>query len=197
MNARTLMGAAALASLCLAGCSLNVGGKAPPFLLTLTPNATLPANGGQSTTSAQLVTIAVPIVPQAIATNRIPVADGQTAIAYVKNASWVEPPARLFQRLLAETVRVKTGRVVLEPRQMQGDAAAQLTGQLLHFGIDANRSEAIVIYDAALTRDKGKTIETRRFVARAPVGVINAASSGAALNRAANDVANDVAVWIG
>jgi cholesterol transport system auxiliary component len=187
-----------LAALSLLGaCSLGIGGKAPPFLLTLAPTTAVEADAGRSVKPGEAITIAVPMVPQAIATNRIPVADGQTAIAYVKNANWVEPPARLFQRLLSETVRGRTGRVVLDPRQFSSDPGAQLSGTLLHFGIDARKSEAVVIYDAALNREKGKRLDTRRFEARAPVAIVDAANSGAALNRAANDVAAQVANWIG
>jgi cholesterol transport system auxiliary component len=190
MRAFTLIG-----MLLLSGCSLGLGGKAPPFLMTLNPTATAPADAGRSVQAGDAIIIGVPSTPQAIATTRVPVSDGQTAIAYVKDAAWVEPPARLFQRLVAETVRVRTGRVVLDIRQIQGGAGAQLSGQLLHFGVDAKSSQAIVIYDAALAR--GKKLDTRRFEARSSVGIINAANSGVALNRAANDVAGQVADWIG
>lgn len=181
----------------LSACSLSVGGKAPPFLLTLTPTTEIAADTGRSVKAGEAITIAVPLVPQAIATNRIPVADGQNAIAYVKDANWVEPPARLFQRLLSETVRARTGRVIIDPRQSAVEPGAQLSGTILHFGIDARKSEAVVIFDAALARDKGKRLDTRRFEARAPVAIVDAKTSGAALNRAANDVAGQVADWIG
>jgi cholesterol transport system auxiliary component len=181
----------------LGGCSLGLSGKAPPFLLTLTPTTAVAADAGRAIKASDSVTIATPIVPQAIASTRVPVADGQNAIAYVKNAVWVEPPARLFQRLLSETIRVRTGRPVFDPRQVAGDAGTQLSGHLLHFGVDARTSEAVVIYDAAVIRDRGKKLETRRFEARSQVTVIDATSSGTALNRAANDVAAQVADWIG
>jgi cholesterol transport system auxiliary component len=190
MRALTLSG-----MLLLSGCSLGLGGKPPPFLMTLSPTAMAPADAGRSVQAGDAITIAVPSTPQAIATTRVPVSDGQTAIAYVKDAAWVEPPARLFQRLMAETVRVRTGRAVLDLRQVQGSAGTQLSGQLLHFGVDAKSAQAIVIYDAALIR--GKRLDTRRFEARSSLGIIDAASSGAALNRAANDVAGQVADWIG
>lgn len=181
----------------LGACSLGVGGKAPRFLLTLNPASSVAANDGQTVQSGQTIVVSAPLVPQAIATARIPVADGQNAIAYVKDTAWVEPPARLFQRLLSETIRAKTGRVVLDPRHMSGDPGALLSGQLLHFGMDAPKSEAVVIYDATIARDRGKRLETRRFEVRVPVGVIDGASSGSALNRAANDVAAQVASWVG
>jgi cholesterol transport system auxiliary component len=43
-------------------------------------------------------------------------------------------------------------------------------------------------------REKG--LDSRRFEARVPVGVIDALSVGPALNEAANKVAADVADWI-
>ena len=52
----------------------------------------------------------------------------------------------------------------------------------------------IVTYDATATR--GATVQSRRFTATAPADG-TAASVGPAINAAANDVANQVARWIG
>lgn len=193
MRAMVLLGAAALS---LSGCVSLGGGKAPPILLNLTAATTIAANDVRSAGAGEAITIAVPVAPQAIATNRVAVSDGPVAIAYVKDAVWVEPPARLFQRLLSETVAAKTGRVVLDPRQYALDPGLQLTGQLKSFGIDAKTQQAVVIYDAAISRDKGKRLETRRFEARADVATITPSGSGTGLNKAANAVAADVASWI-
>jgi cholesterol transport system auxiliary component len=182
-------------TLSLAAC-VSLGSKAPALLLNLTPAQMMSANDTRSVATGEAISIAVPIAPQALATNRIAVTDGPVAIAYVKDVAWVEPPARLFQRLMAETVAAKTGRVVLDPRQFSMDSGTQITGQLRAFGMDATTSQAVIIYDAALSRDKGKRVETRRFEARQSVGVIDGRSSGNALNQAANRVANDVATWI-
>ena len=179
----------------LSGC-VSFGGKAPPLLLNLTSTATVAANDVRSAGAGESITISVPVAPQAISTNRLAVSDGPIAIAYVKDAVWVEPPARLFQRLLSETVAAKTGKVVLDPRQFALEPGVQLTGQLKNFGIDARTNEAVVVYDAAIARDKGKRVETRRFEARSSVAEITATVSGAALNQAANKVAGEVAAWI-
>ena len=64
------------------------------------------------------------------------------------------------------------------------------------FGLDADASEAVVIYDAILARG-ADAVESRRFEARVPVAAIDAASAPDALNRAANQVAVDVAAWVG
>jgi cholesterol transport system auxiliary component len=56
--------------------------------------------------------------------------------------------------------------------------------------------QAVVVYDAALARSGG-AVETRRFAASVPVSAIDAPSAAAALNQAANQVASEIAAWIG
>jgi cholesterol transport system auxiliary component len=187
---------ASLLALSLAGC-ISFGAKPPPQLLTLDPAVTIPAGQTQSSSSAATITISVPQVPQELATARVPVHSGGTAIAYVAKAQWVEPPSRLFARLLADTVTSRTGRVVLSNRQSQLDPGAQLTGELRMFGVDADTGEAVVIFDATLMRGEAGEFEKQRFEARVPVAPVEAAPVGAALSRAANQVAAQVADWVG
>ncbi|MCW3846672.1 ABC-type transport auxiliary lipoprotein family protein [Sphingomonas sp. LB-2] len=181
----------------LSACVSFGGGKPPAAYLTLSPAVTMPVGETASSASAATITIGVPVVPQELAAPRIPVHQGGIAIAYVKEAVWVEAPPRLFARLLADTVTVRTGRVVLSTRQSQIDPGAQLTGELRMFGVDADRGEAVVVYDAVLMRGKEAVFEKRRFEARVPVSPIEAAPVGAALNQAANQVASEVADWVG
>ena len=184
--------------LALASC-VSLGSKPPAALLTLSSSARVAPNDIRTASAGEAITIHVPVVPQALASNRILVTSGATAIAYVKDAVWVEPPARLFQRVLAETVAGKTGRVVLDVRQLALDQGAQVTGTLSAFGVDpgaGSSGEAVVTYDAAMTSDHGRTVQTRRFEARVPVGQIKPAAVSRALNTAANRVAEDVASWI-
>jgi cholesterol transport system auxiliary component len=176
---------------------ISFGAKPPPSLLNITASSVLESKDARAIQSGQAIVINVPATPQAIATTRVVVSDGATSIAYIKNGLWVETPARLFQRLLAETVSAKTGKIVVDPRQVALEPSAVLGGQLLHFGIDAPTNSAVVTYDATLARDKGKQVMTRRFEARMPVNVIEAVPAGQALNRAANAVALDVAAWVG
>jgi cholesterol transport system auxiliary component len=192
---RKLLLAGSLAAL-LSGCSLGLSQKAPPFLLTLTADQRPEANEGSLVQDGDRMTVATPLVPQAIATTRVPVAQGQTALAYVPKAVWVEQPARLFQRLLAETIRAKSGRVVLDPRQFNMAPGAILSGQLLRFDIEEGRGEAVAVYDATLSGETDRPVRTRRFEARVPVSRIDARAAGAALNRAANQIAVDVAEWV-
>ena len=187
---------ASLGALALTGC-ISFGAKPPPQLLTLSSDATVPVGQAQSSAAGATITIAVPAVPQAIATLRVPVQQGPTAVAYVKDAQWVEPPARQFARLLSDTVTAKTGRVVLSQTQSFADPGARLAGELRSFGMDAASGSAVVIFDASLIRNEGKAVEKRRFEASVPAGAIDAAIVGPALNQAANQVAGEVADWVG
>jgi cholesterol transport system auxiliary component len=196
MNKRALLLALPLLAASLSGC-ISFGGKPPKSLLTLTPAATLPVGESQRSNVAATITIAVPSLPQELASSRIPVHSGGTAIAFVKDAQWVERPSQLFQRLLGDTITANTGRLVLSSRQSMLDPGAYLMGELRRFGIEEETKEAIVTYDAALIRGPESVVEKRRFEARVPVTEIEAAPSGAALNQAANQVAAQVAEWVG
>lgn len=184
------------AALPLAGC-LSFGAKPPATLLTLASSAEVPVGQQQSSAGAKTVTIAVPVTPQSLATTRVPVQSTPTTIAYVKDAAWAEPPARLFARLLADTMTARTGRVVLSQAQSMADPGARLGGELRQFGIDAATREAVVIYDASLMRADSQVVEKRRFEARVAVSAIDAGSAGIGLNQAANQVAGQVADWVG
>jgi cholesterol transport system auxiliary component len=171
--------------------------KPPPSLLTLTSAAALTVGETQKSNAAGTITIGVPAVSQELSSNHVPVRSGGTAVAYVKDAQWVEPPSRLFARLLADTVTARTGRVVLSFRQSQMDPGAQLTGELRGFGIDETTGEAVVTYDAALLRGSDPVFEKRRFEVRVAVAKIDSDTVGPALNEAANKVAAEVADWVG
>lgn len=180
----------------LAGC-VSFGAKPPPSLLTLQAATPVPVGAQASSATARSITIAVPAVPQSLATARVPVQATATSVAYVEKAVWVEVPARLFARLLADTVTTRTGRVVLSGAQSISDPGARLGGELRNFGLDATTREAVVTYDASLIRSDPAAVEKRRFEARVPVAAIDAVSSGPALNQAANQVAGEVADWVG
>ncbi|WP_242096002.1 MULTISPECIES: ABC-type transport auxiliary lipoprotein family protein [unclassified Sphingomonas] len=185
-----------LAALPLAGC-ISFAAKPPPSLLTLSADASVPVGQDQSSGTAKSVTIQVPSVPQSLATARVPVQATPTSIAYVKNALWAEPPARLFARLLSDTMTARTGRVVLSGAQSTIDPGARLSGELRSFGLDAATQSAVVVFDASLIRVNTTTIEKRRFEAHVPVGAIDATSAAPAISQAANQVAVQVADWVG
>lgn len=180
----------------LAGC-FSFGSKPPPTLMTLTAASPVTVGQTQASSVGTGVLILVPAVPQALATARVPVQSDATNVAYIKNAQWVEPPQRLFARLLSDTVTSKTGRVVLSLSQSFSDPGARLSGELRNFGIDGGTREAVVTYDGALIRSAGTGVEKRRFEARVPVAEITPEGVPAALNQAANRVAGEVADWVG
>jgi cholesterol transport system auxiliary component len=117
-------------------------------------------------------------------------------VQYLENVAWIDTPDRLFKDLLAETVRRRTSRVVLDPRQAGLDPGLVVSGQLQKFGYDEAAQAVVVRYDGALSTQGGTRVETRRFEASVP-STADAASVGPALNRAANQVALEAASWIG
>ena len=176
----------------------SLGGKPPPFLLTLDPDAAPAAGTARTAADAATLTILIPTAPQKLRTTRIPVQQDDSSVAYVKDAQWVEAPQRLFQRLVSETVAARTSRVVLDEGQYLTAPGEQLAGQLMEFGVDARSNEALVVYQAMLVSAGGKTVTQRRFEAREAIGgKVEAKPVGEALTRAANRVAVDVAGWLG
>ena len=194
-----MMTAAVLAA-SLTGCSigglLGGGGKAPTVLQTLTPEAADPGAVTRTAAAGQSVTVAVPLTSKELHTVRVPVQISPGYVQYVTNLTWIDTPDRLFQGLVAETIRRTTNRVVLDNGVTSLDPGLLVSGQLQKFGYDAATGQVIVEYDGALSTAGGNRVESRRFVATAPADG-TASTVGPALNRAANEVARDVAGWVG
>lgn len=181
---------------CSLGSLLGGGGNAPPYLFTLTPEAPDPGTIVRAAAAGRAVTINVPVVAKELRTVRVPVQVSPTVVQYVPDLQWVDTPDRLFKDLVAETVRRTTDRVVLDPNQTSLDPGLVVSGQLQRFGYDAQTGQVVVQYDGALSTAGGDRVETRRFTATAPAdGTLT--TVGPALNRAANQVALEVARWIG
>ncbi len=179
----------------LAAC-VSFGEKTPPSLMTLTAATPLAAGPARTVDPARTVQVLVPTVPQALASLRVPVRSSATALAYLKDAQWSEAPNRLFRNLMAEVIAQRTGRTVLDTRQFTITPGVRLSGGLTAFGLDAPTSAVVVTFDATLVR--GDTAPSvRRFEARVPAAAADAANVAPALNQAANQVASDVADWIG
>ena len=197
MNRMLRVSTAAALAIALGGCALLGGGpKPPPWLLTLEPSAPAPAAIARSANAGEAVTIEVPVIPKELRTTRVPAQVGETAVAYIKGLQWVDTPDRLFQDLLEETVTRTTNRVVLDKNQSTLDPGLTVSGRLSSFGYEAGQGTVLVQYDAALSTGGGTRVETRRFEARAPADG-TATTVGPALNQAANQVALQVAQWIG
>lgn len=181
---------ALLASACLGG------GSAPSQLLTLTPSEVLPPGATRSATAGQSIAVLSPTVPRAINTNRIPVYVNPTTIQYLANATWVGEPRDLFRNLLSEKIAARTGRLVLDPNNFAQASGATLSGQLLLFGFEPARMEVVIAYEGALSRGQ-QSLQTQRFEARVPVTTQDVTTIAPALNQAANQLAEQVADWIG
>jgi len=186
----------AIATLPLAGC-ISFGPKPPPRLMALSATTPLAAGPAITTGDAKAVQIARLSAIPALGTQRVLVTDGATAIAYLKGGLWSAQPTELFRGLLAETITVKTGRVVTEPRLLQIQPNTRLAGQISAFGLDGPGNAVVVTFDATMAHEGSDQIQSRRFSARLPVASQQPEAVAAALNQAANQVAGEVADWIG
>lgn len=181
---------AALAGGCLGG------GSAPSEHLTLTPASVVPAGTARNAASGESVAVLTPTVPREVNNRRIAVYVDPITIQYLTRGTWLEEPQELFRRLLSETIASRTGRLVIDPNNFGAEAAVTVSGQLLRFGFDPTTMSAVVVYEAAQTR-RGQPLQTQRFEARVPVTAQTAVAVAPALNDASNQVAVQVADWIG
>ena len=180
----------------LGGCVSFGAGAPPPFLLSLTSDIQLDAGAERSGPKTGAVVVRLPTTPQKLNNLRVPVQTSNTGIAYLKDAVWIDKPARLFQALLGETIATKNNRLVLTATQASGKAEIYLAGALVDFGLDGPSSTVVVTYDAVKMRD-GKPIEKRRFQAKESVFAAEPQPVGVALNKASNKVAGEIADWVG
>jgi cholesterol transport system auxiliary component len=190
---RTALLPATLALL-LAGC-VSLSPDPPESLLTLTPARTAPAGATAAGEAATALAVSEPNTDQRLNVVRVPVQTSDSTIAYLKDAVWVEKPARLFQQLLSETIRAGGSRLVVGEGDFGYAAAPKLSGRLLDMGFDASSGSVVVRFDAVLQTPDGK-VQTRRFENRVTGVAPDAASVGPALNQAANAVAGEVADWV-
>lgn len=188
-------GFAALATLVLGGC-ISLGAKVPPQLLTLTAEQSAPAGAAASGRLADAIVVLEPETDQRLAVPRVPVQVDDASVAYLKDATWVERPARLFQNLLAETLRAKGGGgLVFAGNDINARGASLLNGRLTEMGYDARSRSVIVRFDA-LRQSANGTVATRRFEVVEENVAPKAQEVGPALNKAANAVAAQVADWV-
>jgi cholesterol transport system auxiliary component len=134
--------------------------------------------------------------PQELDVTRIPVRVTGSSLAYLKDAQWVEKPARLFARLLSDTIRARGNRLVVSGGDLESAAANRLSGTLSAMDYDPAQGAVVVRFDAVLQNGE-QQIRTRRFESVVPGVPAQPGPVGEAMNRAANDVAAQVAEWVG
>lgn len=183
-----------LAALLLGGC-LSLGGKVPETLFTLTAETPLAAGTAISGKPAEAIVVFEPETDRRLGVQRVAVQIDPTNVAYLQNAMWVERPARLFQTLLAETIRSKSGKLVLLADDNPGTGAIRLNGRLIDMGYDAPGLRAVVRFDAIRTDGTG-TVATKRFESVVSGVAADAVQVAPALNQAANEVSQQVAEWL-
>jgi cholesterol transport system auxiliary component len=86
--------------------------------------------------------------------------------------------------------------VVLDPSQYSHDPGTRLTGQLIRFGVDPNAMEAVVVYEAVISRGPTAGVSSNRFEARVSIAEVTPELVAPALNQAANQVAEQVTAWV-
>jgi cholesterol transport system auxiliary component len=193
LNRRALFAAPLM--LMLAGC-ISLGGPPPESLLTLSPEARAPAGPGAGAGPQQPVIAVLAIdTPAKLDVLRVPVAVTDTELAYLQEAFWVEKPARLFRRLVGETIRARGNAMVIDGDETATLATQSVRGTLTEMGYEAQSSTAVVRFDAVKVGSDG-IVATRRFEARETGIPAEGRAVGAALNRAANRVAAEVADWV-
>lgn len=178
---------------CLGGLS---GPKAPPALLRLASTSSAPVGASATGKPTDAVMVMEPETDKRLAVQRVPVQVSDVDVAYLKDAQWVERPSRLFRALLAEHLRAKGGRLVLEDDQPVPATGTRLGGKLLEMGYDARTMAVTVRYDALRTGSDGQ-VTSKRFESVVSAGSAKPGSIGPALNKAANDVAAQVTAWMG
>jgi len=188
-----------LIPLLLAGCGplVQIGSGRPTAdsLLVIEADARpQPSPNGLGMT----LTVELPQLPAMLQTLRLPVRTSDSEIRYLAGASWAETPSRQFQRLIADTLAAR-GMAILDRSQAATRPVASLSGTLRDFTLDVrSRPMVLVRYDAQLSRPgQPDPVALRRFEVSEPVSDQSPAEVAAALSRAANRLATDVADWTG
>ncbi len=154
------------ACVALSGC-LGLGGKTPKQLISLSPAASAQVGTATTATMAEAIVVMDPEADRSLDMLRVPVRVNAATIAYLQDVAWVEKPARQFRALLAETLRTKTNRLVVEDGDFDMIGRTMVTGRLLAAGYDAP-SQSVVVRIDMQRRDKDGAIVSRRFEAVVP-----------------------------
>ena len=150
---------------------------------------------GRGETTGRAILVQLPDTPAKLDVLRLPVTVSDTELAYLEEAFWVEKPARLFRRLVGETLRGRGQALVIDNDDTPVLADVVLRGTLLDMDYDPRTSSVVVRFDAVRTEAGGRAT-SRRFEARESGVPARSEAVGPAINRAANQVAKDVADWL-
>lgn len=184
-------------ALVLSGCiGLGGGGKVPPSLMRLTPARLVEPGSALSGKAGDAIVVLDPETDRSLDNTRVAVQVDDANVAYLKDGQWVERPAHLFAGLVAETIRAGGKHLVLSADEASIAGGSRLGGELLEFGFDARDQSVVVRYDAVWTAPGG-AVSTKRFEARVPGVAAKPEAVAPALNKAANQVAAQVAEWVG
>lgn len=180
-----------------AGCGpiVQIGaGKASPNSLLMVEADAKPAQSPDGL--AMTLTVELPQTPAVMQTLRLPVRTSDSEIRYLEAASWAESPSRQFQRLISDTLAAR-GMAILDRSQAATRPVASLSGTLRDFTLDVRGTPMVVVrYDAQLSRPGQPTpVALRRFEATEQISSQQPADVAAALGRAANRLAAELADW--
>lgn len=188
-------GLAIAATVLLAGC-LSLSGKAPEQLLSLTASETAAAGKTSGGAITDAIVVLDPEADRSIDMLRVPVRVNASSVAYLKKVAWIEKPSRQFRKLLAETLRARSSRLVVEGGDFEAAGRTLIGGRLIDMGYDAASGAVVVRFDA-MKSEQGGAIATQRFESVVTGVKPDAKAVAPALNTAANDVAKQVADWVG
>lgn len=195
MKVSSMSRAAVLLATVALGACVNLGaGKAPAQLYTLSATSHTTADASYVGRPNDALVVAEPDTDRGLATARMVVQVNPTAIAYLKDAYWVERPARLLRNLMADDLRAG-GKRLVQLDEDGGIGGTRLGGRLTAIGYDAHAHAAVIRYDATLTDGKGGVL-MRRFEVSQPDVAPNGSDVAQALNTAANTLADQVAEWV-
>ncbi|ADZ69924.1 ABC-type transport auxiliary lipoprotein family protein [Polymorphum gilvum] len=183
--------------LALAGVGLLLGGcasTAPSALYGLTA----PDDIADGRSRPVQVLVPAPRALKALDTGNIAVVDKGPAYSYFPQAAWADTLPNVVQAKLVQTLE-NTGR--LRGVGLPGEGLLidfQLQTDLRSFELNIDGPDRAVVEIAAkLINDRnGRTVASRVFTAVVPAGGTTVDRAVAAMNRAADQVFREIAVWV-
>ncbi|MDD5365127.1 MAG: ABC-type transport auxiliary lipoprotein family protein [Gallionellaceae bacterium] len=130
-----------------------------------------------------------------LAYSRIPGTRANYEFAY-----WTELPAKRLTWLLRQRLEAAGTFVAVAPLSGGVVGDYQLNTRLIDFYHDAATppGEVLLLVEAELVRrDRGVLLGRRIFVSQQPVAAFDAAAAAEAMNRAANQVLDEIVAWLG